>query len=63
MTDSDLDELVRQARRDRPVPALLSSVARNLRVLQEPRLVASEEPRHVVTLAERLRRFVQQRRL
>ncbi len=32
MTHMDLDELVRQARRDRPAPSLLSSVARNLRV-------------------------------
>ncbi|HKY39686.1 MAG TPA: hypothetical protein VJN18_27300 [Polyangiaceae bacterium] len=32
MTHTNLDELVRQARRDRPAPSLLSSVARNLRV-------------------------------
>jgi hypothetical protein len=32
VTHMDLDELVRQARRDRPAPSLLSSVARTLRV-------------------------------
>jgi hypothetical protein len=32
VTHPDLDELVRQARRDRPAPSLLTSVARNLRV-------------------------------